>query len=1133
MSASHARDGPPARSQRSLGWLSTASRDGASVTCNKPKETSVEFRLLGPIEAVRDGRSLPLGGPKQRAVLALLLLHANEVVSRDRLIDALWADREPGTAEHNLDVQVSRLRKAFAPEEPLVTQSGGYVLVAEPDAIDARRFERMLEEGRRANASGKPADALAVLEDALALWHGDALGDLAYEEFARTEVERLEDLRLVAVEERIDAELALGHHDRLVPELDALTAKHPLRERLRGQLMLALYRSGRQAEALRVYSDTRKRLVDELGIEPGQPLRDLEQAILRQDTLLDLPPPASETRRRRVLVGSGALVLAGTAVALFVGLTQGGTESGGAFADPDSNVFLSAATGELVRASPVRDTVRVAYDKGGALWSVSARGDLTRLDPATGKEVVTLGLGIKPAGLAVGDGSVWVTERSSPTLFRIDPSVNEQLEPFELPMKGVITDGTGEVVVGGGSVWVGHGAFNPGAVVERLDPETGRVQHRFSILGGDVDHLAFGEGALWVASTPGELRKIDSRTNKVVFTRKLQSELCCVAVGGGYAWAASNPEGVVWKLTTNGTVLPTIKLSSPVQTLTYADGSLWAALGDAGTVVRIDPTTDTTREYELGHSVTSVDVRNGLMAAGVRHRIEDVTGDLSGDVIWVGRKGRELFDSGAPVEPAFATPNWDAPQAMFHYMTCAKLLNYADAEGEAGRVLVPDVAKELPEVSDGGRTWTFRIRKGFGFSPPSTQEVTAESFRHAAERAVELTKLFGDDLGPPLSNIVGARAYYAGKARHISGMSPEGDELVIRLREPTPDLPWLTAASSCAVPVPTPVVDGGLEKPVPSAGPYYLDVLTDSLAVLRKNPNYGGSRPQNLDAIVVEFSVPPSDAVTRIENRTLDYFYESQQATLTPGTDAARAAGSRYRVTPYNRIQYFAFNYDRALFADRSMRRAVQYALDRSALVASSPSGTTALPATRLLYPSTLGYDARQLYPLRSDLRAARRLAAGRGGRVVVCCGSVGDAQYVESFNLALRQQLAAIGLRMKTLRIRQGAPDSEVLAKVLRSDLIWGGLNSHTADPAGYLKDLFLPPKYATELRRIQTLFSPERERAAISLARRIERESLYAVYQMDGMPELASTRLGCVVHQPEYAGVDLAAACLKSSSD
>jgi ABC-type transport system substrate-binding protein len=633
-----------------------------------------------------------------------------------------------------------------------------------------------------------------------------------------------------------------------------------------------------------------------------------------------------------------------------------------------------------------------------------------------------------------------------------------------------------------------------------------------------------------VASTPsGELRKIDPRTNKVVLMRELQADLCCVAAGGGYVWAASNPEGKVWKVAANGSILGTINLGSPVESLTYADGAPWAALGEEGTVVRIDPTTDETRVYSLGHSVTSVDVRNGLVAAGVRHRIEDVTGDLSGDVVWVGRKGPELFDSGAPVEPAFASPTWDAPQAMFHYATCARLLNYPDAEGDAGRSLVPEVAERFPEVSNGGRTFTFKIRKSFGFSPPSREKVTAESFQRAVERAVELAKLFGDELRPPLTNIVGTQEYYAGKALHIAGVSARDDELVIRFREPEPALPWLVASFSCAVPVDTPVVEGGLEKPVPSAGPYYLATLTKSLAVLKRNPNYGGSRQQRLDAIVVEFNVPPAEAATRIENGTLDYFLESQQATLTPNTAPARAVGDRYRLTPYNRIQFYAFNYERPLFADLPMRRAVQYALDRRALVEASPGGSTGLPATRLLDSAIIGYQDTPLYPERGDVRTARKLAAGRTGRVVVCCTYVGDVQYVALFNQTLREQLAAIGLRMTMLSLRQGASEAEALAKIRRSDLIWGGLNEHGADPADYLMNLFLPPAEAKELRRIQTLFSPERERAAVALARRLDRESLFAVYVRDAVPELVSRRLGCIVHQPEYAGVDLAALCLR----
>ncbi len=325
----------------------------------------MEFRLLGPVEAVRDGSVVAIGGAKPRGLLALLLLHANEVVSRDVLIEALWPERAPGTAGHSLDIQISRLRKSFEPDELVLTRSGGYVLEVEPEQIDAHRFERLLDEGKRANAAGRHSEALAALDQALGLWRGAPLADLGYEEFARAEVERLEELRLVATEERLDAELALGRHDTAVPELDALTAKHPLRERLRGQLMLALYRSGRHAEALRVYTDTRRRLLDELGIEPSQQLRDLEQAILRQDPELERPRPAVAARRRWVAVPAVALAAAATAVV--VGLTQGGTESARALAAADSNVFLSASGGEIARSVPVRNTELVRFGAGSAL----------------------------------------------------------------------------------------------------------------------------------------------------------------------------------------------------------------------------------------------------------------------------------------------------------------------------------------------------------------------------------------------------------------------------------------------------------------------------------------------------------------------------------------------------------------------------------------------------------------------------------------------------------------------------------------------------------------------------------------------------------------------------------------------
>jgi DNA-binding SARP family transcriptional activator len=252
----------------------------------------MEFGILGPLEA-RDGdRRHALGGPKQRAVLALLLLHANQVVTSERLIDQLWGEEPPGTVKVVLQGYISSLRKELG-AATIATRASGYVIELEPDQLDLHRFEALLADARAATGASDPESAAAALRQALGLWRGPALADFAYEPFAQAPTLRLEELRLAALEERIEADLALGRHAELSGELEALVAEHPLRERLRGQLMLALYRSGRQAEALEAYQETRRALVDELGIEPTQALQDLERAILRQDPALALPSPAA------------------------------------------------------------------------------------------------------------------------------------------------------------------------------------------------------------------------------------------------------------------------------------------------------------------------------------------------------------------------------------------------------------------------------------------------------------------------------------------------------------------------------------------------------------------------------------------------------------------------------------------------------------------------------------------------------------------------------------------------------------------------------------------------------------------------------------------------------------------------
>ena len=261
----------------------------------------LEVRLLGPLEVLRAGDAVSVGGPKPRALLAVLALEAGRVVSADRLVESLWPGETPDTAAHAIQVYVSQLRKALG-AGAIPRRAPGYVLELDPERIDVHRFVRLADEGRETLAAGDPAAASTVLRDALALWRGSALADFTYEPFAQTDIARLEELRLVALEERIEADLALGRQAELVPELEALVDAQPLRERPRAQLMLALYRAGRQADALAAYRAARETLIEELGIEPGPELRKLEAAILRQDESLAAQAEAVPAMQFRRLV---------------------------------------------------------------------------------------------------------------------------------------------------------------------------------------------------------------------------------------------------------------------------------------------------------------------------------------------------------------------------------------------------------------------------------------------------------------------------------------------------------------------------------------------------------------------------------------------------------------------------------------------------------------------------------------------------------------------------------------------------------------------------------------------------------------------------------------------------------------
>jgi DNA-binding SARP family transcriptional activator len=252
----------------------------------------MEFRILGPLEVLVAGRSVAVGGDKQRALLALLLIHANQALSSEKLIDELWGGRPPASAAKTLQVHISRLRKALeqaaGSDEAIATREHGYELRVDSESVDALRFERLVDAARGELAVDRVGRAASLLEEALLLWRGPPLAEFAYERFAELEIARLDEVRVGALEELVEAKLTLGRHAEVVGELESLIAEQPYRERLRAQLMLALYRSDRQAEALQAYQDARRELVEELGIEPGERLRELERAILAQDPELIL-----------------------------------------------------------------------------------------------------------------------------------------------------------------------------------------------------------------------------------------------------------------------------------------------------------------------------------------------------------------------------------------------------------------------------------------------------------------------------------------------------------------------------------------------------------------------------------------------------------------------------------------------------------------------------------------------------------------------------------------------------------------------------------------------------------------------------------------------------------------------------
>jgi YVTN family beta-propeller protein len=592
----------------------------------------VNFRILGPLEAESDGRPISLPGGKQRALLAMLLLNANEVVPGDRLIEGLWGDQPPDTARTALQVHVSQLRKVLAPldagdeSQPLVTRAPGYLIRLEPDRLDLLQFERLVREGRSSLAAGDPHGAAEALSEAVELWRGRPLLDVDHSSYLRLEALRLHELRLGAVEEQIDAELALGRHAAVVAGLEALVVEHPLRERLRGQLMLALYRSGRQAAALETYQAGRRRLSEELGLEPSEALQQLERRILNHDPSLDVVPPDRATvprdrragrrqfsRRARLAAAVGILLAGGAVAATVLELTGGAIQ-----VVPNSVAVIDVKSHKLVADIPVgtRPTA-LAVDEHG-VWVVNAGdGTVSHIDPTTRKVVKTIGTGGELSDIVAGYGSVWVANGNDGTITRIDPHLDAVVATIRLGGENALNpQPVFSVATGERSIWA-----TSGTRIVQINPETNDVIRRIPL--GSVLALTVGDGAVWVTTISERMLRLEPTTGVVTAKISVPAEVSDAVAGGGKLWTILEVgRGEVWRFDPDsGTPSGTAHPGDSPSDLWLTPTALWVANGGDGTVARIDPASGQVREVgRVGQQPTAVAAGDGFVWVSVQPR---------------------------------------------------------------------------------------------------------------------------------------------------------------------------------------------------------------------------------------------------------------------------------------------------------------------------------------------------------------------------------------------------------------------------------------------------------------------------------------------------------------------------------
>ena len=1075
-------------------------------------------------------------------MVGALLLQVGEVCSVEALIDSVWGERAPASARHMVHEYVSRLRGEFGDPLLIATRAPGYTIERGACELDATRFAELLRAARAAVAADELDRALQSFDLALGLWRGDALSDVALEADARSAAARLDDERRAARSERFEVALALGRHNELVPELERAVAAEPLDEQLLRQLMTALYRSGRQADALARYREGRQRLVRELGIEPGAELRELEQAILQHDSAL-APPPAREvsgpaaapSRRSRIGWGVVVVALVGAAAALIVVSLVKPHRGAAALVHGNAVAVVDAVTARLLGSVSVDSRPAAIAYGAGSVWVASPDvRSVARISPSSRRVVASVLLDRPAQGLAATKRSLWAVGSSrgdsSLTLDRIDPTFDTAARVRRLPM--VVAGDSGSITAERNSVVVAPRA----GYLTRIDARSGRTLRQIDPKIAP-SAVAQGFGSTWLAyREANQVIRIDA--TGAITPIPVGRGPVAVTVGRRAVWVADALGDTVKSIDpATSSVITTVKVGSAPSGIAAGDGSVWVANAGDGTLTRIDERTGRPSAHvSVGGSPQALVVAEGKVWVSVQ---PPAAAQPTGGTLVVSVPSFILdFD------PAFANTIEGTPIVS---ATCLTLQRYPNEPGLAGLQLVPDAARAAPTVSDGGRAYTFVIRPGMRFSPPSNELVTAETFKHTIERSLSSAKSMGQsDVGTPgqqqLGDLVGAAAYIAGKAPHIAGVSARGERLTIRVTQPAPDLPKRLAASPfCAVPSNMPLKE---ENSFPSAGPYYIKAAIPGRSlVLLRNPNYHGDRlrrPQGIEVVI-----GPPHPIESVESSKIDYAIAGVPAGSSaglerlygPGSPAARRGAQQYFVVPRNQVDAISLNMSRPLFANARMRRAANYAVDRRALAANG--GTLYAHATvaqMYLPPGVPGFRDEHIYPLTPDVATARHLAGpGRHTAVLYCLLHGGSPRAAE----IIAGDLAAIGIHVQvqcfsgpefwTRWLTNGAPwDLAVVAGA-----------GDPGNPGDYLDGFASTTVNALRVRdpRVGSLLASAKPTSG--LARALAYARADHVLVRDAAPEIVfanesthdffSARIGCQL-EAAGGGIELGALCIRT---